>query len=140
MNKEELNNIKEYLYKGKILYEKITKKKHKITSSTKTSTYPSTHIIKNFMEGKRLTSIIKVDDEHYQYKHGTQKPLELMSRIVKLVSNENDIILDCFAGSGSTLLGAIKNDRNYIGIEIDREYYNICCNRIKEKQGLFAGV
>lgn len=40
----------------------------------------------------------------------------------------------------NTCLGAIKNNRNYIGIEIDKEYYDICCDRIKEKQGLFAGV
>ncbi|WP_295297724.1 site-specific DNA-methyltransferase [uncultured Brachyspira sp.] len=90
--------------------------------------------------GCRENTVMFINKNSIDKEHGTQKPLELMSRIVKLVSNENDIILDCFAGSGSTLLGAIKNNRNYIGIEIDREYYNICCNRIKEKQGLFAGV
>lgn len=87
---------------------------------------------------KEEDTIFKVNRERHFYQHETQKPLELMSRIVKLVSNENDIILDCFAGSGSTLLGAIKNDRNYIGIEIDKQYYDICCNRIKEHAGLFA--
>lgn len=102
--------------------------------------YIGVNYIKHLMIGNVENSILNVKTENYSYKHETQKPLELMSRIVKLVSNEDDIILDCFAGSGSTLLGAIKNNRNYIGIEIDKEYYDICCNRIKEKQGLFTGV
>ena len=140
-NKEELDNIKDYIYNGIESFNFVSKKKYSITVNSKVQgLYPSTCGVKHIAEGKKQDTVLFIDSEHYQYKHGTQKPLELMSRIVKLVSNEDDIILDCFAGSGSTLLGAIKNNRNYIGIEIDKEYYDICCDRIKEKQGLFAGV
>lgn len=132
--------LNQYLDEGIMVFSKKTTKKHSITNSINTKCKSFLYNIKNIKDGMIENTCIFVNTEHYQYKHGTQKPLELMSRIVKLVSNEDDIILDCFAGSGSTLLGAIKNNRNYIGIEIDKEYYDICCNRIKEKQGLFAGV
>ena len=132
--------LNQYLNEGVLVFSEKRNKKHLISDNTNKRPKSFLNNVKSIKDGMIENTCMFVNVEWYDYKHGTQKPLELMSRIVKLVSNENDIILDCFAGSGSTLLGAIKNDRNYIGIEIDREYYNICCNRIKEKQGLFAGV
>ena len=139
-NKEESEAIKKYLTEGIIEYDRLVKKQSISASKNRKNCYVGVNFVKNLMIGNVENSILNVKTENYSYTHETQKPLELMSRIVKLVSNEDDIILDCFAGSGSTLLGAIKNNRNYIGIEIDKEYYDICCDRIKEKQGLFAGV
>jgi len=63
--------------------------------------------------------------------HTTQKPLELMNRIVECCSNKNDIILDPFMGSGSTALSCKNLNRNYIGCELDKEYYNVCLERLK---------
>ncbi len=63
--------------------------------------------------------------------HPTQKPLSLMERIVKIFSNSEDIILDPFAGSGTTLLAAKNLNRKYIGIEIDKTYFKICEDRLK---------
>lgn len=54
--------------------------------------------------------------------HPTQKPLKLMKRIVKAASNEGDVVLDPFMGSGATAVAAKRLDRNYIGFEIDEEY------------------
>lgn len=65
-------------------------------------------------------------------KHPTQKPVELMEFFVNVLSNENDTILDPFMGSGSTGVAAIKNDRNFIGVELNEKYYNIARQRIKE--------
>lgn len=62
--------------------------------------------------------------------HPTQKPIQLMERIVKIWSNENDIVLDCFAGSGSTLVASKNLNRNFIGIEKDENYYEIILNRL----------
>lgn len=139
-NKEKLEAIKKYIEDGVLEYNQLLKKGKLVKSEYIKGSYRNTAAVHNICNGIKENTCMFVNREYRQYKHGTQKPLELMSRIVKLVSNEDDIILDCFAGSGSTLLGTIKNNRNYIGIEIDKEYYDICCDRIKEKQGLFAGV
>lgn len=139
-NKEEFEAIKKYIEDGIIEYNDSAHKNGVLANSSIKYTCRSVNCIRLLIRGVVENTCIFVKTENYSYRHETQKPLELMSRIVKLVSNEDDIILDCFAGSGSTLLGAIKNNRNYIGIEIDKEYYDICCDRIKEKQGLFAGV
>ena len=64
--------------------------------------------------------------------HPTQKPLDILERIIKTSSNENDIVLDCFMGSGSTGVACINTNRKFIGIEKDEKYFEIACNRIKE--------
>ena len=62
--------------------------------------------------------------------HPTQKPVELMDWIIKNYTKENDVILDCFMGSGTTGISAVKNNRNFIGIELDETYFNIAEERI----------
>lgn len=56
--------------------------------------------------------------------HPTQKPISLMEALIKKHSNENDIVLDCFAGSCSTGIAALNTKRNFIGCEIDKDYYD----------------
>ena len=72
----------------------------------------------------------KVDKQ--KYKHPTIKPLELIEYHIENSSKEEDLILDCFAGSGTTLVGAINKNRRYIGFEIDKNYYEIAKKRIEE--------
>jgi len=48
--------------------------------------------------------------------------------------NENDIVLDCFAGSETTLVASKNLNRQFIGIEKEKEYYDICLERLKEKE------
>lgn len=64
--------------------------------------------------------------------HPTQKPLDILERIIKTSSYERQVILDPFLGSGSTAVACINTDRHYIGFELDEEYYNISKNRISE--------
>ena len=52
---------------------------------------------------------------------------------------EGDLILDCFAGSGTTLVGAINQNRNFIGFEINNQYYEIAKRRIEEALETKAG-
>jgi site-specific DNA-methyltransferase (adenine-specific) len=66
-------------------------------------------------------------------KHPTQKPVQLMERIVTIFSNENDTVLDCFAGSGSTIIAAKRLNRQFIGIERDIDYYNIINERLSNE-------
>ena len=70
--------------------------------------------------------------------HPTQKPLQLMEDLIMVNSNEDDIILDCFMGSGTTGVAAIKNNRNFIGFETNENYYNESLKRIDNfRNGLF---
>ena len=62
--------------------------------------------------------------------HPTQKSLSVMEQIIRIHSNEHETILDPFMGSGTTGLAAIKNNRNFIGIELDDNYFNLCTNRL----------
>ncbi|MBR6907811.1 site-specific DNA-methyltransferase, partial [bacterium] len=62
--------------------------------------------------------------------HPTQKPIELLEWLVKTYSNEGDIILDNCMGSGTTGEACLKLNRNFIGIELDTKYFNICKNRL----------
>lgn len=64
--------------------------------------------------------------------HPTQKPLALMERIVAVFSQEQDVVLDPFCGSGTTLLAAKKLNRKFIGSEIDSNYFKICIDRLKK--------
>ena len=68
--------------------------------------------------------------------HPAPFPEELPNRLIKLFSFTNDIVLDPFMGSGTTAIAAIKNNRNFVGYEINEEYINLANNRIlnlKEK-------
>ena len=68
--------------------------------------------------------------------HPAPFPEELPNRLIKLFSFTNDIVIDPFMGSGTTAIAAIKNNRNFVGYEINEEYINLANNRIlklKEK-------
>lgn len=65
--------------------------------------------------------------------HPTQKPLELMKWCLQNYSKENDLIFDGFLGSGSTILAAKHLKRNFIGIEISKDYCKIAEDRLKQE-------
>lgn len=64
--------------------------------------------------------------------HPTQKPLAFMEELIKKHSNEGDIVLDCFAGSCTTGVAAMNCNRNFIGCELDENYYNQAKKRVKK--------
>lgn len=64
--------------------------------------------------------------------HPTQKPLELMEWLIKTYTNEGDTVLDNTMGSGTTILAAIKNNRIGIGIEKEKQYYDVAVRRASE--------
>ena len=63
--------------------------------------------------------------------HPSEKPYNLMQYLVLNSSNENDLVLDCFMGSGSTGVACMNTNRKFIGIELDENYFNIAKNRIE---------
>ena len=64
--------------------------------------------------------------------HPTQKPVKLLEEIIKTFSNNDNTVLDCCMGSGTTGVACINTNRKFIGIELDENYFNIAKNRIEE--------
>ena len=56
--------------------------------------------------------------------HPTQKPISLLKRIILANTNEEEVVLDCFSGSGSTMIACEATNRKFVGCEADEEYYN----------------
>lgn len=78
-------------------------------------------------------------DSMYEKKyHPTQKPIELLEYLIKTYTNEGDLILDNCIGSGTTAVAAIKEKRNFIGMELNKEFYDIACERIKQEQAILT--
>ena len=77
------------------------------------------------------TSLTK-PSEKKQGKHPTQKPLEILNRIILASTKENDLILDPFCGSSTTGISAIKLNRKYIGIDNNKDYLDLSIRRFEE--------
>ena len=66
-------------------------------------------------------------------KHPTQKPLELLRRIILASTNQNDLILDPFTGSSTTGIMALRLGRKFIGIDLEKEYLNLSIKRFEKE-------
>lgn len=64
------------------------------------------------------------------YNHPTIKPKHIIKTLINNSTNINDIVLDCFLGSGTTAVAAKETGRRYIGFEINKEYYDIAKDRL----------
>jgi site-specific DNA-methyltransferase (adenine-specific)/modification methylase len=83
---------------------------------------------------KYPTSIISISKEHKvgNFFHPTQKSVALLEYLIKTYSNEGETILDNTMGSGSTGVAAKRLNRNFIGIELNEEYFEIAVKRIQQ--------
>lgn len=73
-------------------------------------------------------------EDKKKYNHPTVKPVNIIEKLIINSSNENDKVLDCFMGSGSTGVACINTNRKFIGIELDDTFFNVAEKRIKEAQ------
>ena len=76
-------------------------------------------------------SILPFNSVWHKGMHPTEKPVELIQWLIRSYTNEGDLILDNCIGSGTTAIAAIKEKRHFIGMELNKEYYDNACNRIK---------
>ena len=98
--------------------------------------YGSFKNIASFNNEYYPTSIIEVSNANQKAKqHPTEKPVDLMEWIVKTYTNENEIVLDNTMGSGTTGLACIKTNRQFIGIEKEKQYYDVAVRRMSEYCG-----
>ena len=89
--------------------------------------YPS---VFNLWEGNKVKSNILKYKKDYTGYHPTQKPVLLLEDLIKTFSNENDLVVDLTMGSGSTGVACKNTNRDFIGIEMNDEYYDIACKRV----------
>ena len=94
-------------------------KTFKKTNYDSTSRYPRS--IQRFSSDKQRSKL-----------HPTQKPVALMEYLVKTYTNKGELILDFTMGSGTTGVACMNLERDFIGIELDKRYFDIAKNRIKE--------
>ncbi len=71
-------------------------------------------------------------DNKEKIEHLTQKPIKLISHLIRLFTQEGQIVLDPFFGSGSHGIAALENNRKFIGFEIEKKYFDIAQNRINQ--------
>lgn len=87
----------------------------------------------------RISSLNPVATENTKYP--TQKPLELLDRLIKAFTNEGDLVCDFFCGSGTTLVSAKRLGRDFIGCDINKKAVTITEKRLSEtecQRGLFG--
>jgi DNA modification methylase len=94
-------------------------------------------ILREKYENERYTfNVQKTNSSVWQYAipaqngHITPKPLELLENIIRHSSNEGDVVLDCFMGSGTTAVAAIRSGRKFIGFEREPQYIEIANKRL----------
>ena len=86
----------------------------------------------NFVESGICMGKERIKDKDGKNLHPTQKPVSILEKIIKIASNEKDIVLDCFNGVASTGEAALKLKRRYIGIEIDKKYFEASKERLEK--------
>ena len=86
----------------------------------------------NNLGSKTILSVPNVRNK----MHPTEKPIELMQILIENSSNENDTVLDPFMGCGSTGIACLNTNRNFVGIELDKSYFEIAQNRINKLREL----
>ena len=94
-------------------------------------------LMKELGNGKQMRNLWEISPpqprEKIRGKHPTQKPLKLLERILLASTNEGDIVLDPFNGSGSTGVAALRLGRKYVGIEISQEYLDLTVKRLEDE-------
>ena len=81
------------------------------------------------LKHKYYVSSANVKDKE-KYKHPTIKPLDFVKKHILHSTQPNDIVLDCFCGSGTTCVACKELGRRFIGFEIDKKYFNIAIDRL----------
>ncbi len=86
---------------------------------------------RRLLNGIRESNVLNYDrPSSTKYHHPTEKPVELLKYLISKSSNENELILDPFMGSGSTCVAAKETKRKYLGIEIDKQWFDEAQRRI----------
>jgi len=113
---------------------KEKKAKHKFNYDLmKNGNWPDDFIKKPNLQMRSVWAISPPKNGEKKFgKHPTQKPINLLVRIIMASTNKGDVVLDPFTGSSTTGLAAILNDRKFIGIDREKKYLDLSIKRLKE--------
>jgi DNA modification methylase len=90
------------------------------------------HKGRRYLNGRRDGNVLAFNRVPTQaMRHITEKPVDLLEYLILKSTNEGETVLDCFSGSGSTLVAAKNLGRNYIGIELDEVWYKVARERLE---------
>lgn len=123
-------------------------KPYKKFNETQTFNYGKKHGMYFDNDGRRYPRDVIKDNQpqiNQPSYHAQQKPVDLLSYLIKTYSNEGELVLDATMGSGSTGVAAIKTGRRFIGFETEEKFFDIAVKRIEDaiaerEQSLFAEV
>lgn len=115
-----------------VFNRKVSHKSHVSSQNGFLGVNPPLNIAYSIKNGCKEKDIITVLRDHRSAIHPTQKPVRLIERLLALVTQPGDVVLDPFSGSCSTAVACINTNRKYIGFEIDKEYYDAGIHRINE--------
>ena len=119
---------------GKPLHSKGTAYQTKELTNNNYGDFKTTDDDRAGSTEKYPTSIMKFQKPHPSVcVHPTEKPVALLEYLVKTYTNEGDVVLDNCMGSGSTGVACQNTNREFIGMELDEDYYKLACERIKKE-------
>ena len=111
-----------------------------VRKGKKSKHYFDYELMKKTNDGKQMKDVWTIGrpkkKEKEFGKHPTQKPEEIIERMILSSTKEKDVVLDMFNGSGTTGVVSFRNNRKYIGIELEKEYYRLTEKRIEEEKKL----
>lgn len=127
--------------KAEKTYKRGFVKRNKTENVQQSDNYGEQKSFKQTDDGLRYPKRIQLFDNNFtqNQQHPTQKPVALMEYLIRTYTNEGETVLDFTMGSGSTGVACVNTGRNFIGIELDENYFNISVDRInkaKEKKEL----
>ena len=123
INETDYKKLKELYPKFNLTYTELKDKVKNIESVT-------------FNVSENISNVWSTDKVNSDIKHPTVKPINIIKKIIKHSSNENDIVLDCFGGSGTTAKACQNLNRQYILFETNEDYVKLTKDRLRQ-QSLF---
>lgn len=113
-------------------YETKNFTKHGVNLDQRMSGDRCVVVVNSITQGMNEKTIINEGRDHYDTIHPTQKPVSILKRLLNLTTNKGDLVIDTFAGSCSTGIAASQLEREFIGWEIDEEYFLKAVERVKK--------
>ena len=147
-----LNQHKKLKY-DLLVWDKSSKDNKYSMKSSMFYTSDIEYVLRIYESGVHLFKVLTEDKSKSDYRyymkrqkfaqpkglHESMKPVELLERYIKVSTNEDDTVLDCFMGSGSTGVAALNLNRRFVGIELDEHYFDTATKRIEEINAKVVG-